>query len=102
VKLVPLAVVDMSEERFDRIDEDLSDFRARFESVDARFDELRRHLHVFHEDMIERLASLREFSAPTRVEFFEFKDAVANELNPLKAVVRQHNIDIAKLRRERE
>jgi hypothetical protein len=84
----------MSDARFDRIENELTGFRARFDGVDARLDELRRHTLVLHEAMMERFAAQREFSGPTRTEFAELKDLLRREFGTLKAVVRQNSVDI--------
>ena len=112
----------MSEERFDRIEHGLSDFRARFDGVDARFaevdarfdrvetrldrldgrmDDLGRHMRVLHESVMDRFAAQKEYSGPTRAEFAELKEMLGRRLEPLEMVVRAHSADIDKLKRAR-
>ena len=119
----------MSEERFDRIEQrldrleavvvkldgrldDLTDHVSRMDSriddltgqvssLDSRIDDLGRHMRVLHEDTIARITATREYTGPTREEFAELKDMIGGRLDPLETVVRQHSIDIERLKRRR-
>ena len=105
----------MSEERFDRIDQELSgvqtrldrlevgqkDLTAQVGHMDARFDELRRHMGVLHESVLDRIAATREYTGPTRGEFAELKETIGRRLDPLETVVRHHSLDIEALKRTR-
>jgi hypothetical protein len=69
----------MSEERFDRIEQRLdrleggqqelrSDLEAHVGRLEGRLDDLDRHMHVLHEDVIARIAAIPEYSGPTKGE----------------------------------
>jgi hypothetical protein len=125
----------MSEERFDRVEQRLdrlevgqnelrADLRAdvgRLESgqqqlrsgleahvsrLDGRIDDLDRHMHVLHEDVIARIAAIPEYTGPTKAEmqqgFAELREAIDRRLDPLEATVRQHTIEIERLKQARK
>ena len=105
----------MSEERFDRIEQRLDrleagvvrldgrvdDLSGRVDGLSGRVDDLGRHMRVLHEETIARIAATREYTGPTREEFAELKDMIGRRLDPLETVVRQHSIDIERLKRRR-
>ena len=84
----------MSEERFDRIEK-------RLDGLHGRIDDLDRHMHVLHEDVIARIAAIPEYSGPTKAEFAELREMIERRLDPLERVVRQHGADIERLKRSR-
>jgi chromosome segregation ATPase len=78
--------------RLDRLD-------ARLNGMDGRLDDLDRHMHVLHEDLKHDISAM--YSGPTSAEFAELREIVERRLDPLEAAVRQHSIDIDRLKRER-
>jgi len=109
----------MSEERFDRIDQeiaglktdvsglktDFSELKTDFSELKTDFTDLRQHMHVLHEDMLANFAKASERDVVTRGEFHatlaERDERVNRRLDPLELAVRTHSADIAKLKRTR-
>jgi uncharacterized protein YPO0396 len=120
----------MSEERFDRLEQQLAQFRdrvegrfdavdqrldamdqrfdamdQRFTDVDRRLDENRREMRLLHEDTIGRIAATGENEPASRAEmlagFAELREVIDRRIDPLEAAVRQHTRDIEELRRRR-
>lgn len=105
----------MQEERFDRIDQALREIHQRFDGVDGRFDgvekrldgvdgrldDIKRDMHLLHEDAIERIAATREYSGPTKEEFAELKELIGRRLDPLAALGRDHEGRIRRLETRR-
>jgi len=75
------------------------------ETMERRFDELRRHMHVLHEDAIARIAATEEADSPTRTEmrrgFVEVIEAVGRRTDPLEVLGRDHEKRITKLEKGR-
>jgi len=107
----------VSEARFDGIDQRLERLEAGQTelrtSVDQRFDELRRHMGVLHEEALDRIAAVAEgfprLEAKMDRKFAELTEAMGRRLDPLEAVVREHSaslrrhdIEIAALKRRRK
>jgi hypothetical protein len=112
IVVVPQTGERMSEERFDRIDQTFTRIDQRFERVDQRLDalradmntgfaELRRHMGVLHEEVLDRIAGTREYTGPTREEFTELKEMIGRRIDPLEATGRQHSVEIERLKRKR-
>ena len=101
----------MSDERFDRIDQKFTEVDRRFDRVEQRLDgvdqrldglkadmdtgfaELRRHMGVLHEEVLDRIAATRESPATVQDTPAESKDEIGRRLDPLEAlvpVVREH------------
>lgn len=95
----------MSEKRFDRIEERLHRLDGRIDTLENRVGDLDRHMHVLHEDVIERIAAIPEYAGPTRAEmnhgFAELRELIGRRLDPLEATVRQHTAEIGQLKRPR-
>ena len=113
----------MSEERFERMDQKFTAIDQRFDRVDqrlgavderldglktrmdTRFEELDRHMHVLHEDVLERIAATQASDAPSRAEmrqgFAELKEMISGRLDPLEAAVRHHSLEIERLKQGR-
>jgi hypothetical protein len=106
----------MSEERFDRIEQRLdrleagqsdlrTDLNAHVGRLEGRIDDLDRHMHVLHEDVIARIAAIPEYTGPTKAEmdqgFADLREMISRRLDPLDATVRQHTIDIERLKQAR-
>jgi hypothetical protein len=120
----------MSEERFDRIDERLdrvetgqtglradvarleacqNDLRADLTGhvgrLEGRIDDLDRHMHVLHEEAMDRIAAMPESVDALRVEmvrgFAVITEAIDRRLDPLEITVRQHSMDIERLKQTR-
>lgn len=81
----------MSEEQFDRIDRSIK--------------ELANEMRTLHEDVLGRLAALPEQSIPTRSEMLEafahLEERLGRDVDPLKAVARNHEERITRLERKR-
>ena len=99
----------MSEERFDRIEQRLDRLEAgqvglrnHVGRLDRRFDDLDRHMHVLHEDVIARIAAIPEYAGPTRAAFTELREIIERRLDPFEATVRQHTIEIERLKQTRK
>ncbi len=69
--------------------------------MEDRIEVLDRHMHVLHEDVIGRIAALPEYIGPTKAEFAELKEMIGRRLDPLEATVRQHSLDIERLKNSR-
>jgi phage shock protein A len=116
----------MSEERFDRIDQeiaglktdvaelktdvaglktDVAGLKTDVAGLKTDFGDLRQHMHVLHEDMMANFAKASERDVVTRSEFHatlaERDERVNRRLDPLELAVRAHSADIAKLKRTR-
>jgi hypothetical protein len=98
----------MSEERFDRIERQLdrlesgqSELKADVRRVGGRVEELDRHVHVLHEDVIARIAAVPEYTGPTRAEFAELRELIGRRIDPLEATVRHHSVEIERLKQSR-
>jgi hypothetical protein len=63
-------------------------------------------MHVLHEDVIARIAAIPEYTGPTRAEmdqgFADIRELIGRRLDPLEATVRQHSIEIERLKRGRK
>lgn len=107
----------MSEERFDRIEQRLdrleggqhelrADLEAHVGRLEGRIDDMDRHMHVLHEDVIARIAAIPEYAGPTKSEiqqgFAELRETIERRLDPLEAIVRQHTIEIERLKQARK
>jgi hypothetical protein len=90
----------MSEERFDRIELRLDrledgqlELRAQIGRLGGRIDDLDRHMHVLHEDVITRIAAIPEYTGPTRAEmqqgFADLREAIERRLDPLEVIERR-------------
>lgn len=100
------------DQRFDRIDQRFTGVDERFTGVDRRFDaltaemhtgfaELRRHMGVMHEDVLDILSATRGYTGPTKEEFAALEERIGRRLDPLEAIARQHSIEIERLKRDR-
>ena len=107
----------MFEERFDRIEQRLdrleggqhelrADLEAHGGRLEGRIDDLGRHMHVLHEDVIARIAAIPEYTGPTKAEiqqaFAELRETIDWRLDPLEAIARQHTIEIERLKQSRK
>jgi archaellum component FlaC len=90
--------LDGHDGRFDALDR-------RVESLETRVTDLARHMHVLHEDVIARIAAIPEYTGPTKAEmnhgFADLREMIGRRLDPLEATVRQHSIDIERLKQDR-
>lgn len=75
----------------------------RFDGLDTRIDDLNRHVHVLHEDVIARIEASSDRHAVTRGEFYaafaDLQESIGRRLDPLEGIVRQHSVDIERLKR---
>jgi hypothetical protein len=59
-----------------------------------------------HEDVIARIAAIPEYSGPTKGEiqqgFAELRETIERRLDPLESIVRQHTIEIERLKPARK
>jgi hypothetical protein len=89
----------MSEERFERTEQPLDrletrqlDLNAQFARLEGRLDDLDRHMHVLHEDVIARIAAIPKYTGPTKAEmkrgFADLRKAINRWLNPVDAFER--------------
>jgi chromosome segregation ATPase len=96
----------MSEEHFDRIEQRLDRLKGGQQQLRADLGDLDRHMHVLHEDVIARIAAIPEYSGPTRAEmqqsFADLRETIERRLDPLEATVRQHTIEIERLKQTRK
>ena len=80
----------MSEERFDRIEQRLDELTAQ---VSRQGEDLGRQMRVLHEDAIERIEAIPEYTGPTRAEFnqgmADLREVIERRLDPLEATVRR-------------
>jgi chromosome segregation ATPase len=85
-----------------RLSTEMAAFRTH---VDARFEELGRHMRVLHEDALDRIAAVAEhtmaMSARMDQRFDEVLEAIGRRLDPLDATVRDHSARIGRLEQER-
>jgi hypothetical protein len=92
----------MHEERFDRIDQTLRDINQRFDGVDMRLDDIKNQMQVLHENAIDKIGAVAEYATIVEARmdrgFAEVKEAIAREVDPLKATVRRHSVDIDQLK----
>jgi hypothetical protein len=83
----------MSEERFDRIDRKLTELDTGLGDVNRRIDDLDRHMHVLHEDVIGRIAAMPDNTARLEARmdrgFADLKETIGRRLDPLEAAVRR-------------
>jgi hypothetical protein len=67
----------------------------RFDSVEARIEEVHRQMGVLHEETLARIAALPEYDGPTRAEmregFAELREVIERRLDPLELTVREHS-----------
>lgn len=98
----------MSEERFDRIERRLDSLETGQTELrvhmDTRFEELGRHMRILHNDAIARIATVAEYtsalSARMDARFDEVLDVIGRRLDPLEATVRQHSVEIERLKQK--
>jgi hypothetical protein len=81
----------MSEERFDRIEDELRHVRSQLTDLDH-------HMRILHEDTLARVSGLFEERLATKAELdrglARTSEAADRRLGPLEATVRQHSVDI--------
>jgi len=62
-------------------------------------------MHVLHEDVIARIAAIPDYSGLMKAEIAhgvaELREVIERRLDPLEAVVRQHSIEIERLKQAR-
>lgn len=83
---------------------DVVGLKADVVGLKANVDDLGREMRVLHEDAVERIKAIPEYTGPTRKDFLELRELLQREviekrLDPLTAMVRQHHIDIEELKR---
>jgi hypothetical protein len=103
----------MTEERFDQVDARLdrleagqtelrgtvanlvigqAELRGEIERLDGRIDTLDRHMHVLHEETLQRIAAISEEPLATKAEmnrgFSELKALISRSIGPLELAVR--------------
>lgn len=89
----------MSDERLAAIEEKLNTVATRVE-----VDDLDRHMHVLHEDVIDRIAAIPT-DGPTKAEmkkeFEDLREAIGRRLDPLELKVTRHSAEIEQLKNAR-
>jgi len=101
--------MEVSEDRLTRIEGDLDDLKAGQTRLGARLEELdsdlRRHMLVLHEDLVDRIKTIADPSASLRREIAAGDAAVREDLSrridPLELTVRDHSADLGRLRNRR-
>jgi len=83
----------MSEERFDRIEARLDRLEGGQEALRADVGDLRRHMGVLHEEVLDRIQTLAFDPAPLRREY-QAGDAIVREelsrrIEPLESAMRR-------------
>jgi archaellum component FlaC len=95
--------LDRVETRLDRVEMRLGGVETRLGGVESRVEDLDRHMHVLHEDVIDRIRSLANPDAITKRDlqrgFDELREAIGRRLDPLEATVRRHTDEIEQLQR---
>ena len=92
----------MSEETgHNELKADVGGLNDRVDRLVDRIDDIDRRMHLFHEDVIARLAAKFEYRGPTRAEFAELKEMISRRLDPLEMTVCQHSVDIEGLKNSR-
>lgn len=83
----------MSEDRFDRIDTRLDRLEHGQEALRAEVGDLRRHMGVLHEEVLDRIQTLAFDPAPLRREFRAGDAALREEFNrriePIETAMRR-------------
>jgi len=84
---------------------DVADLKVDVRRLDGRIDDVDRHMHVLHEDVIAHIAAIPEYTGPTKAEmehgFAELREMIDRRMVPLEATVRQHSLDIERLKQTR-
>ena len=69
--------------------------------MNRRLDDLDRHMHVLHEDVLDRIAAIpdsaRRIEAKMDEGFADLKETIARRLDPLEAAVLQHSVMLNRL-----
>jgi len=96
---------DRVEQRLDRLETGQTGLRSH---MDSRFDEFGRYMRVLYEDLVDRIAAMRESPPATTAQTAE---AISRRLDPLEAMVpvvrehevtlRRHDAEIDRLERRR-
>jgi archaellum component FlaC len=105
----------MSEERFDRIEAALERIEGRMGAFEGRMDGLETgqrelgarietlddEMHLLHEDVVAKIGAVAEFATivDERMDrrFADVKEAIAREVDPMKAAIRHHSAEIERL-----
>jgi chromosome segregation ATPase len=85
----------------DSLRSDVRELRADHGTLRTDLEDLGRHMRVLHEEVLDRIRAIPEYSGPTRAEFAELKEMLGRRLDPLEATVRQHSAEIEHLKQQR-
>ena len=83
---------------------DLGAVKSELGALATRVDDLDRHMHVLHKDVIDRIAAIPT-DGPTKAEmkqgFDDLREAIGRRLDPLEATVLRHTAEIEQLKNAR-
>lgn len=91
--------------RLDGVEERLTGVEDRLGGVEGRLGELDRHMHLLHEQAMANLAAVADSVITMKREvaqgFANLQEVIGRRLDPLEVAVRQHSVEIERLKQGR-
>jgi chromosome segregation ATPase len=85
----------------DSLRSDVRKLQADHGTLRTDLEDLGHEMRVLHDEVLDRIKAIPEYSGPTRAEFAELKEMLGRRLDPLEATVRQHSAEIEHLKQQR-